>query len=181
MSLYALWGGMPRYWELAQSALTAGADLPEAVDALVLDPAGPLHSEPDRLFLEETPPALALRPLLDVIGAGAHRASEIAGRLERPASSLSRPLATLAAMQLVRRETPFGTSPRTTKRALYRIDDHFCASGFALSRRIAPSTRKRRLRRASAIGNATARLSKPMPSRSSAAWPCRRCIAATSP
>ena len=125
VSLYALWGGMPRYWELAQSALTAGADLAEAVDALVLDPAGPLHGEPDRLFLEETPPALALRPLLDVIGAGVHRASEIAGRLERPASSLSRPLATLAAMQLVRRETPFGTSPRATKRALYRIDDPF--------------------------------------------------------
>ena len=125
VALYALWGGMPRYWELAQSALSGGADLEEAVDSLTLDPAGPLHGEPDRLFLEETPPAIALRPLLDVIGAGAHRLSEIAGRLERPASSLSRPLATLTAMQLVRRETPFGTSPRATKRALYRIDDPF--------------------------------------------------------
>ena len=125
VALYALWGGMPRYWELAQGALAGGADLAEAVDSLVLDPAGPLHGEPDRLFLEETPPAIALRPLLDVIGAGAHRLSEIAGRLERPASSLSRPLTTLAAMQLVRRETPFGTSAKATKRALYRIDDPF--------------------------------------------------------
>ena len=125
VALYALWGGMPRYWELAQGALAAGADLAEAVDALALDPAGPLHGEPDRLFLEETPPAIALRPILDVIGGGAHRLSEIAGRMGRPASSLSRPLATLAAMQLVRRETPFGTSPRTTKRALYRIEDPF--------------------------------------------------------
>ena len=125
VALYAVWGGLPHYWELAQSALAAGADLAEAVDALVLDPAGPLHSEPDRLFLEETPPALALRPLLDAIGAGTHRPSEIAASLERPAPSLSRPLAQLAAMQLVRRETPFGTSPRTTKRSLYRIDDPF--------------------------------------------------------
>lgn len=125
VALYALWGGMPRYWELAQAALEGGAGLAEAIDSLVLDPAGPLHGEPDRLFLEETPPAMALRPLLDVIGGGAHRLSEIAGRLERPASSLSRPLATLTAMQLVRRETPFGSSPKATKRALYHIDDPF--------------------------------------------------------
>ena len=125
VALHALWGGMPRYWELAQTALERGVGLAAAVDSLVLDPAGPLHGEPDRLFLEETPPAMALRPLLDVIGGGAHRLSEMAGRLERPASSLSRPLATLTAMQLIRRETPFGSSPKATKRALYRIDDPF--------------------------------------------------------
>ena len=125
VALHALWGGMPRYWELAQTALERGPELEQAVDSLVLDPAGPLHVEPDRLFLEETPPAMALRPLLDVIGSGVHRLSEIAGRLERPASSLSRPLATLTAMQLVHRETPFGSSPKATKRALYRIDDPF--------------------------------------------------------
>ena len=130
VSLYALWGGMPRYWELAHNAVAAGAGLDQAVDSLVLDPAGPLHGEPDRLFLEETPSAISLRPLLDVIGAGAHRLSEMAGRLERPASSLSRPLATLTAMQLLRRETPFGSSARATKRALYRIDDPFARLWF---------------------------------------------------
>lgn len=122
VSLYALWGGMPRYWELAEPF---GNDLEEAVDTLVLDPAGPLHGEPDRLLLEETPPATALRPILDVIGAGAHRISEIAGRLGRPASGLSRPLASLVEMELVRRETPFGSSPGSGKRSLYRIDDPF--------------------------------------------------------
>ena len=120
--MYALWGGMPRYWELAEPF---GRDLESAVDSLVLDPAGPLHGEADRLLLEETPPATALRPLLDTIGAGAHRVSEIAGRLGRPASSLARPLASLVEMQLVRRETPFGSSPRSGKRSLYRIADPF--------------------------------------------------------
>ena len=119
---YALWGGMPRYWELAEPY---GMDAGRAVDALVLDPAGPLHAEPDRLLLEEVPPAMALRPLLDVIGNGAHRVSEIAGRLGRPASSLARPLAALGDMGLVRRETPFGSEPRSGKRSLYRIDDPF--------------------------------------------------------
>ena len=122
LALYALWGGMPRYWELAEPF---GLDLESAVDALVLDPAGPLHLEPDRLLLEEVPPATALRPLLDVIGAGAHRVSEIGGRLGWPASSLARPLAALTGMGLVRRETPFGSDPRAGKRSLYRIDDPF--------------------------------------------------------
>ena len=86
-----------------------GTDLEAAVDALVLDPAGPLHDEPDRLLREETPSASSLRPLLDVIGAGSHRISEIAGRLGKPASSLSGPLATLCEMRLLHREIPFGS------------------------------------------------------------------------
>ncbi len=126
-AFHALWGGMPRYWELAEPF---GLDIEGAVDTLVLDPAGPLHSEPDRLLLEEIPPATSLRPLLDVIGAGAHRVSEIAGRLGWPASSLSRPLAALTEMGLVRRETPFGSEPRSGKRSLYRIDDPFLRMWF---------------------------------------------------
>ena len=122
LALYAAWGGMPRYWELAEPFCL---DVESAVDTLVLDPAGPLHLEPDRLLLEEIPPATALRPFLDVIGAGAHRVSEIAGRLGWPASSLARPLAALTEMGLVRRETPFGSDPRSGKRSLYRIDDPF--------------------------------------------------------
>lgn len=119
---YAAWGGMPRYWELAEHY---GRDLEAAVDALVLDPTGPLHDEPSRLLQAETPSATALRPILDVIGNGAHRVSEIAGRLARPASSLAGPLATLCEMDLVRRETPFGSDPKSGKRSLYQIADPF--------------------------------------------------------
>lgn len=122
VSLYSLWGGMPRYWELAEPF---GTDFEAAMDALVLDPAGALHDEPDHLLRAEMPSAVSLRPLLDVIGAGAHRISKIAGRLEKPASSLSGALAALREMQLVRREVPFGSDPRSGKRSLYRLDDPF--------------------------------------------------------
>lgn len=122
VSLYALWGGMPRYWELAAPF---GTDLEAAMDALVLDPAGPLHQEPDRLLRAETPSAVSLRPLLDVIGAGAHRVSEIARRLGKPASSLSGALAALQEKRFVRREVPFGSDPRSGKRSLYQLDDPF--------------------------------------------------------
>jgi hypothetical protein len=119
--LYTAWGGIPRYWELAREA---GADVAGQIDRLVLDPLGPLHREPDRLLLEEVPSALETRPLLDAIGAGAHRVSEIAGRLGRPATSMARPLERLLGLGLVRRELPFGEE-KSSKRALYKISDPF--------------------------------------------------------
>lgn len=125
---YATWGGIPRYWELAE-----GFDAQrDAADALVLDPTGPLHDEPNRLLLEETPSAIALRPILDVIGAGGHRLSEIASRVQQPATSLARPMARLQELDLVLRETPFGDPERGTKRALYKLADPFLALWFSL-------------------------------------------------
>jgi AAA+ ATPase superfamily predicted ATPase len=125
---YACWGGIPRYWELA---LPFG-DLRTAVDALVLNPLGALHDEPSRLLLEESPPAVALRPLLDVIGAGAHRGSEIAGRVGQPATSLSRPLSRLQELDMVAREVPFGEPERSGKRALYKLADPFLRLWFSI-------------------------------------------------
>ncbi|HEY3354164.1 MAG TPA: ATP-binding protein [Polyangia bacterium] len=119
---WTAWGGVPRYWELA---LSARGPTPARVERLVLDPLGPLHREPDLLLLEEVPPATEVRPLLDAIGAGAHRVSEIGARVGRPATSLSRPLERLVAMGLVRRETPFGEPERGTRRSLYQISDPF--------------------------------------------------------
>ena len=176
LALYAAWGGMPRYWELAEPF---GTDVENAIDALVLDPSGPLHGEPDRLLLEEVPPATALRPLLDVIGGGAHRVSEIARRLGRPASTLARPLAALVEMGLVRRETPFGSDPRAGKRSLYRIDDPSCACGSASSRRRGRPLWRPRAKRAWGTGTATAPRSKRRRGKSSAAWPSPSCTAPT--
>jgi hypothetical protein len=119
---YAAWGGVPRYWELA-TEVQGGVSA--QIESLVLDRLGPLHGEPDRVLLEEIPPALELRPVLDAIGAGAHRVSEIAGRLGRPATSMSRPLDRLVGMGLVRREVPFGETEKESRRSLYKIDDPF--------------------------------------------------------
>jgi len=122
VEFHAAWGGVPRYWELAE---TYRHDVRGAIDDLVLDPRGPLHREPDRLLLEEVPSALEVRPVLDAIGGGAHRVSEIAGRIGRPATSLSRPLERLIELGLVSRDTPFGEPPRKSRRSLYRIADPF--------------------------------------------------------
>jgi len=119
---YTAWGGVPWYWELAADT---GGRAKARIEKLVLDPLGPLHREPDHLLIEEIPSAMELRPILDAIGAGAHRLSEIAGRLGRPATALSRPISRLTAMGIVRREVPFGESERKTKKSLYRIADPF--------------------------------------------------------
>lgn len=125
---YAVWGGIPRYWELAREH--QGSPLEEMIDRLVLDPRGPLHDEPERLLLEETPPGRTLRPVLDAVGLGAHRLSEIAARTGHPATSLSHPVSRLAAMGLLRREVPFGAPEKSGKRSLYRIADPFARMWF---------------------------------------------------
>lgn len=124
---WTAWGGVPRYWELAAERR---GDAKARLVALALDPMGPLFAEPERLLLEESPPANEVRPLLDAIGAGCHRLSEIAGRIGRPATSLSRPLERLIGMGLVRREVPHGEPERGGKRSLYKLDDPFLRMWF---------------------------------------------------
>lgn len=144
--LFAAWGGVPRYWELA---IESSSKLPAAIDELVLNPLGPLHREPDRILLEEIPSAVEVRPVLDAIGLGAHRVSEIAARVGRPATSISRPLERLLSMGLVRREIPFGEPEKKSKRSLYKIDDPFFRLWFRIVAshrgRLASSSRASRL------------------------------------
>ena len=122
LDFYTGWGGVPRYWELAQRF---AADHVDAIDELVLSPLGVLHDEVDRLLRQEMPSAVPLRPILDAIGLGAHRSSEIAGRLQRAATSITRSLQQLQSLGYVRREVPFGVDEKRSKKALYKLGDPF--------------------------------------------------------
>jgi uncharacterized protein len=118
---YAVWGGVPRYWELASNL----PDLDRAIEELVLSPLGVLHDEPATLLREDLRETAQAASILNLIGQGAQRSSEIAARLAKPATSLSRPLGRLTELGLVRREIPFGASTSDGKRTLYRIQDPF--------------------------------------------------------
>jgi len=118
---YSVWGGVPRYWELAKEY----SNLKQAIISLVLDKDGIFHDEPLRLFLDEMRTANQSLSILTLIGAGCHRLSEIADRLGKKAVNLSRPLANLVDLGYIRRELPFGESLRSTKRTLYKINDPF--------------------------------------------------------
>jgi len=119
---YSIWGGIPRYWELVKNSKST---LVENIDRLVLDPMGPLNDEPNRLLLEEIPSAIHLRSILDAIGLGAHRLSEIASRVGQPVTSLGRSMQRLIELDIIVRETPFGTYEHNSKRVLYKIKDPF--------------------------------------------------------
>jgi AAA+ ATPase superfamily predicted ATPase len=125
---YSVWGGVPRYWELASGFDT----LKDAVRELVLDRNGVLHEEPLGLLLDEMRSAVQPLSLLTVIAQGSHRLSEIAARLGKPATSLTRPLAQLIDLGYVRRETPFGEHERNTRKTLYKVSDPFILFHFKL-------------------------------------------------
>jgi AAA+ ATPase superfamily predicted ATPase len=118
---WATFGGIPRYWELARPF----RGVRRALKDLALDPLGVLHQEPDRLLRDDLDDVARAASILGLVAAGAHRASEIAARIGSPITSLSRPLARLVELGLVRREVPFGESARDGKRSLYRIADPF--------------------------------------------------------
>lgn len=116
---YSVWGGVPRYWELAAEFQTTR----DAVRELVLDRNGVLHGEPFRLLLEDMRSPVQAYSILSLVGSGCHRLSEIAARMEKPAGSLTRPLANLIELGLIRRDTPWGEDAKATKRTLYRLRD----------------------------------------------------------
>jgi len=123
---YSIWGGVPRYWELARDHSSTW----EAVEALVLDPMGVLHHEPRRLLLDDMRDTIQASSILALVGQGCSRLSEIAGRIGKPATSLTRPVHRLLELGLLRREVPFGANVRASKKTLYHIDDPFLAFWF---------------------------------------------------
>lgn len=118
---YATWGGVPRYWELRQEYDT----YEEAVKEAVLDRLGILHEEPTRLFLDDMRESIQAYSILSIVGKGRHKLSEIAGRLNKPATHLTRLLSRLIQLGYLSREIPFGESLESSKKTLYKLSDPF--------------------------------------------------------
>lgn len=116
---YSIWGGVPRYWELREEY----PSLHDAIRGMLLGPATVLYDEPKRLFVDDMKVTVQSESLMAVIAGGANRLSEIASRMGRDATSLSAPLDRLIQMSYLRREIPFGESPKKSKRGIYRIND----------------------------------------------------------
>ena len=61
--------------------------------------------------------------LLSIIGNGANRLSEIAGRVGKEATQITEPLGKLRELGYIRREVPFGEDEKKSKKGIYRIND----------------------------------------------------------
>ena len=118
---FSVWGGVPRYWELRQQETSLTA----ALKTHLFSSFGTLIEEPLRLFVDDMRDTAQSYTILSLIGNGVHRMSEIAARLEKPATSLAGPLDRLIQLGYIDRELPFGESTRNTKKSYYRISDPF--------------------------------------------------------
>lgn len=122
LRLWALSGGVPRYADIAG----AHRDLASALRTAVLATDGPLYAEARFLLQEEVTTPNVYWSILLAVASGASRISEIAGRVGLPANQLTRYLAALAEMGLVRRHVSVTERrPETSKRGLHQLEDPF--------------------------------------------------------
>lgn len=118
---YSVWGGVPRYWEIRLQSNS----LKESIRYNLFNAQGTLYEEPYRLFIDDMRDIVQAATLLSLIGNGANRISEIAARVNKPATSLSGPLDRLITLGYIEREIPFGDNPKNSKKGLYKVADPF--------------------------------------------------------
>jgi hypothetical protein len=116
---FACVGGIPKYWEFVES----GQDVVALAESLYFDLAPYMEQEPQRILRDEGVTGLNALAVLEAVGRGAERPSEIASRLGTAQTNLSRLLQQLLDASVLARELPFGESVRSTKKILYRIAD----------------------------------------------------------
>ena len=116
---FACVGGIPKYWEFVEPGASAVA----LAESLFFDFAPYMEQEPKRILHDEGVFGVNALAVLEAVGRGASRASEIAARLGTAQTNLSRLLQQLMDASVLSRDLPFGESSRTSKRTLYQIQD----------------------------------------------------------
>lgn len=120
---YAVWGGVPRYWELRENR----SSLDDALWRNILSVNGTLYEEPIKLFQDDVKDIVKTSTIMSYIGTGANRLSEFAARCNEPATNLSRPLKKLIDLGFLEKDVPFGIDEKNAKKSLYKIADPFMA------------------------------------------------------
>lgn len=115
---FAVVGGIPHYWKLLDKS-----PLIKQLDDLFFEPSAILAEEPRLILHDEGITGNVSKAILDLIGRGVNKPSEIAARVGVPQNHLSRPLAQLIELGLINRDLPFGESLRTSKKVLYSLQD----------------------------------------------------------
>lgn len=116
---YAVWGGVPRYWELRENY----DSLYDAIEHLLLTSEGTLYDEPSKLLYDEMRDTVQASSILSFIGNGANKLSEIAARAEKQATDITPHLSRLRELGFINKEIPFGESEKKSKKGLYHISD----------------------------------------------------------
>ena len=123
---YAVWGGIPRYWELRDACKT----FEDALWQNVFSINGILYNEPNQLLQDDMKDIVKASTILSFIASGANRISEIASKSGEVVTNLSRPISKLVELGLIEKEMPFGVDEKNSKKTLYKISDQFLAFYF---------------------------------------------------
>jgi uncharacterized protein len=116
---FSLVGGIPKYWEFVDAKKSVLA----LADELFFGFSPYLEQEPARLLRDEAVAGMNAVSVLEAIGRGARKPSEIAARLGIPQTNISRLLQQLMDASILERELPFGENLRSTKKVHYSIQD----------------------------------------------------------
>ena len=116
---FSMVGGIPKYWEFVEPNQSAIG----LAEELFFGFAPYLDQEPARILRDEGIAGMNAVSLLETIGRGAEKPSEIAARMATRQTNLSRLLQQLLDASVLEREVPFSESARSTKKTLYRIHD----------------------------------------------------------
>lgn len=95
----------------------------QLADTLYFGFAAYMEHEPQQPLRDEGVAGVTALAMLEAIGRGAQRPSEIASRLGTRQTNLSRLLQQLLDASMLTRKLPYGESVRSTKRVLYRMAD----------------------------------------------------------
>lgn len=117
---YAIAGGMPRYL----SALAGGGSLDAAVCDQMLQPDGPLWNEGRTIVTQELREPAVYFSVIEQLASGEKEVAEIANAIGKRTAPVSKYLAQLAGLRLVRKELPYGASP-TDRQSHWVLDDPF--------------------------------------------------------
>lgn len=117
---FAILGGIPHYLQLVDP----GRPLADNVRSLALDVGAPLADEVEFLLREELVEVRVYYGVLAAIAAGKQKFGEIVNATHLAPNVITKYLAVLQALGLVRREVPASEhAPEKSKRGLYRICD----------------------------------------------------------
>ena len=116
---YSITGGTPRYL-----AALGGRSLRSAVSGQLLRPDSPLWNEGRTIVAQELREPAVHFAALEQLASGEKELGEIAGKLRMDGGAVSKYLATLESLRLVRRRLPLGAAP-TARGGHWALEDPF--------------------------------------------------------
>lgn len=122
IEFYSMTGGVPRYLELVEKYTS----FKEALRDLALNRTGILYHEARYLLYEEISTPNVCWSILNGLGTGSGRISELGTLLQLPANQLTRYIELLRDLFLIYREVPvLEKNPLKSKKGFYQVADPF--------------------------------------------------------